>query len=82
MSRYLSTRNVADILCYKRTSSVVALIECGRLPCARVVIGGRGRRLYRPTVQELAAYLRAHDQAMLPKLVATYPADVSREMST
>lgn len=75
---YLTTRQVADILCYKRTSSVLALIETGRLPCERVTVAKDGRNLYRPTVEELATYLRNHDKALLPALEARYPT-VSRE---
>ena len=73
MTIYLSTRDVANILGFRSTAGVIALIESGVLACARVRVAADGRHLYRPTVHELAAYLQQRDPALLPVLKERYP---------
>ena len=71
---YLTTRDVADLIGVKTTTAVVSLIERGFLPCERRRLLGAKRTAYRPTVQEVAAYLEAHDPVLLPRLIARWPA--------
>lgn len=64
---YLTTRDVAVVLGLSSTEAVVALITKGMLPCERIRKGKDGRRLYRPTLEEVIAYLEAYDPALVKK---------------
>ena len=67
---YLKTRDVADFLGLKTTAAVVRLIEAGYLPCERrrkFYAKGQERVIYRPTVDEVRAYLDVYDPALVER---------------
>jgi len=68
----LTTRQVADIMAVS-TRQVLHDIESGMLLCARVRVGKDGRHIYKPTVREVAAYIKRKDASLLPVLAAQFP---------
>lgn len=62
---YLTTKDVAAILVYKHTDTVVRLIQSGKLPCDRRVVKA-GRVRYLVSADELRQYLETYEPKSLP----------------